>query len=324
MDNLTPLAGQVAVVTGATRGIGRGIALQLGEAGATVYITGRTLKSKGNSKLSLEGTAEEIESRGGKGIPVQCDHSKDEEIKALFDRVKAEQHGRLDILVNNAYSAVERVLGNINQPFWEQEPEIWDDVNNVGLRNHYVCSVYAARLMIPRKRGLIVNISSMGGLNYLFNVAYGVGKAAVDRLAADTAHDLKKYNIASVSLWPASGPVQTELAIDMLDDSKIHVEGVPADMLKHVWCESESTEYSGKCIVALATDPNIMQMTGKVLLTAELGTKYGFKDINGKCPPNMRSISTLLRMGGYIKLASWIPSWLKIPMFIWSAPAYKF
>ncbi len=116
---------------------------------------------------------------------MQCDHEKPEQIKELFDKINKEQNGHLDILVNNAYKGVQTIFGSIRQKFWQSEPQIWDDINNVGLRNHYICTVYAARLMVPRKQGLIVNISSFGGQTYLFNVAYGIGKTAVDRMAID-------------------------------------------------------------------------------------------------------------------------------------------
>uniref|UniRef100_A0A8W8JRX3 Dehydrogenase/reductase SDR family member 1 n=1 Tax=Magallana gigas TaxID=29159 RepID=A0A8W8JRX3_MAGGI len=214
------LSGRVCIVTGASRGIGRGIALQLGEAGATVYITGRKLvDSQGDPTAgTLKATASEVESRGGKCIPVQCDHSKDEEIAALFEKVKTEQNGRLDILVNNAYAAVQAISEYMGKPFWEQPLSMWDTVNNVGLRNHYMCTVYAAKMMVPRKSGLIVNISSAGGLAYLFNVAYGIGKEACDRMAADCAVELRKHNVAHVSIWP--GPVITEHVDDMLKASQ--------------------------------------------------------------------------------------------------------
>ncbi|KAJ8303067.1 hypothetical protein KUTeg_019463, partial [Tegillarca granosa] len=178
------LAGKVCIVTGATRGIGKGIALQLGEAGAT------------------------IENRGGTCIPVQCDHSKDEDIQKLFEKVKKEQNGQLDVLVNNAFAAVNTLAKYMGTPFWEQPWSIWDTMNNVGLRNHYMCAVEAAKLMVPNKRGLIINVSSRGGLRYVFNVCYGVGKEACDRMAADCAVELKEHNVTFVSLWPDA--VKTE------------------------------------------------------------------------------------------------------------------
>jgi len=192
------LAGKVCIVTGASRGIGKGIALQLGQAGATVYITGRTLK-RNPIKLgcSLEEVAEEIEARGGKCVPVQCDHSKDEEIEKFFETVRNKENGRLDVLVNNAYSAVSTIAETRGRTFYEMEPSLWDDINNVGLRNHYYCTVHAARIMVENRSGLIINVSSFGGLRYLFNVPYGVEKEACDRMMTDCGIELKskKHNL---------------------------------------------------------------------------------------------------------------------------------
>ncbi|XP_077865652.1 dehydrogenase/reductase SDR family member 1-like [Saccoglossus kowalevskii] len=190
-----PLLGKVCVVTGASRGIGKGIALQLGEAGATVYITGRTF-TPNDTPLpgSLQETAKQVEERGGTCIPVKCDHTDDKQVEELFDKVKKEQNGRLDLLVNNAYSGVQCLLYFV--------------------RGHYVASVFAARMMVPAKQGLIINISSQGGLMYFFNVAYGVGKAGVDRMARDCAHELREHNVAAVSVHP--GAVKTEMFKDML------------------------------------------------------------------------------------------------------------
>ncbi|XP_071493045.1 uncharacterized protein [Diadema antillarum] len=212
-----PLKGKVCLVTGATRGIGKGIALQLGGAGATVYITGRTLRvNEGSIRGSLEETAKEVAERGGKCIPIQCDHAHETEVEAVFERIKREQNGRLDILVNNAFSAVHAITQVSGTPFWEQPTQMWDEVNNVGLRNHYVCTVHAAKLMVPAKQGLIVNISSIGAIRYHVNVLYGVGKAAVDKMAFDCAHELKEHNVTVVSLWP--GAVRTEYVEDTFTD----------------------------------------------------------------------------------------------------------
>ena len=196
------LTGKVCVVTGASKGIGRGIAVQLGQAGATVYITGRSVDK-------LQECAQEIEKRGGKAVAVAVDHSKDDEVKELFERVKTENDGRLDVLVNNAYAGVDMISRNAGKKFWVEDPiNQWDCINGVGLRNHFICTTYAARMMVERKDGLIVNVSSFGGLRYLFNVCYGIGKAAKDRMAADCAHELKNSNVTMISLWP--GPVKTE------------------------------------------------------------------------------------------------------------------
>merc|ERR1712086_456258 len=204
------LKGQVAIVTGASRGIGRGIAVGLGEQGATVYITART-KAKGELNSagvggksqagSLEEACEQVEAAGGVCIPVQCDSADDGQIAALFARVMEEQ-GRLDVLVNNAFSAVSWLPKHTGKPFWDKGPEAWDTVNNVGLRSHYIASVHAAKAMQKNKSGIIINISSFGGLNYVFDVAYGIGKAAMDRMANDMAIELFTENITMVSLWP--------------------------------------------------------------------------------------------------------------------------
>merc|ERR1719259_961060 len=141
-------------------------------------------------------------------IPLQVDHSNEDQIKTLFEKIKSEK-GQLDVLVNNAYAAVNHIFDNMGKPFWEADPAYsWDIVNNVGLRNHFICSSFAARIMIEKRSGLIVNISSFGGLKYLFNVPYGVGKAALDRMTQDTAGELKKHNVAVIGVWP--GPVKTE------------------------------------------------------------------------------------------------------------------
>ncbi|VDM96262.1 unnamed protein product [Thelazia callipaeda] len=214
------LRGKVALVTGASRGIGRGIALQLGEAGATVYVTGRhpdlSLHASQNTLPTLKATAEDVTARGGKGIAVYVDHSNMSDVEKLFKRIDEETNGHLDILVNNAFSAVPQLADLSGQKFWEVSPELWDEVNNVGLRNNYYCCCYAARIMVRRCAGLIVNISSAGGLVYLFSVPYGVGKTANDRMASDMAIELRRYGITVVSIWP--GPVRTEVSVLFFSD----------------------------------------------------------------------------------------------------------
>ncbi len=214
------LEGKVALVTGATRGIGKGIAIGLGEAGATVYITGRTL-NKSNAGNSISGslteTQQAVEEAGGICIPIQVDHSDDEQIKLLCDRISEEQNGQLDLLVNNVFSGVTALRDAYGEPFWKLEPSLWDAVNDVGLRSHYITSVYAARLMTQRRQGLICTISSWGGMSYIFGVAYGAGKSACDRLAADMAVELKPYNVASISVWP--GIVGTEHISSFAEES---------------------------------------------------------------------------------------------------------
>ncbi|CAK6967880.1 dehydrogenase/reductase SDR family member 1 [Scomber scombrus] len=299
------LSGWVCVVTGASRGIGRGIALQLSEAGATVYITGRQEKT-------LKETAAQVKERGGSCVPVICDSAKDEDIKELFEQIKREQNGRLDILVNNAYAGVQAIFESMGKKFWETDPSMWDTINNTGLRGHYYFSVYASRLMVAQGRGLIVTISSMGGLRYLFNVPYGVGKAACDRLAADMAVELKSRGVASVSLWP--GAVQTELV------SQFVLEDTPQSVnskFRDVFANGETTELSGKCIVNLAKDKSLMSLTGKTILTCDLSRRYGIQDVDGRSVVDYTSLKFLLTQVPYLSwLSVVVPSFLRLPRFV--------
>ncbi|ETN75952.1 oxidoreductase, short chain dehydrogenase/reductase family protein [Necator americanus] len=310
------LAGQIAVVTGASRGIGRGVALQLGEAGATVYITGRKPAQSGaatdNYLPTLEKTAKEITERGGKGIPAYVDHSNMDEVKEFFSKLEQDHNGQLDILVNNAYAAVKTIMETAGKPFYECPPDIWDEVNNVGLRNHYYCSVYASRIMVKNGSGLIVNISSAGGLRYLFNIPYGVGKEALDRMSADMAVELKPKNVCVVSLWP--GAVRTEMVTNMMSSP------AKTNELANVFKDGETIEYPGKAIVAIASDDRRMEKTGRTLITADIGNEYGFLDTDGRKPPNLRSLSYLLSHTGHTQAAQWVPSWVKIPgWFLWAS-----
>ncbi|XP_076824404.1 dehydrogenase/reductase SDR family member 1-like isoform X2 [Clavelina lepadiformis] len=299
------LSGKVCVVTGASRGIGRGIALELVGNGAVCYITGR-------NAASLQLVDDEVKERGypGRIIPVQCDHSKDEDVIDLFERVKSEQTGQLDLLVNNAYAAVELLTNNQKTSFWDLDPvETWDTVNGVGLRNHYICSVYATRMMVPRRSGLIINIGSLGGLTYMTTPTYGIGKAAKDRMAKDCAIELKKFNIAFVALWP--GAVKTEMMVAEMD--KLVKNKTYEWILKN----AESSEYAGRCVVGLMKDPNIMKKSGQIALTTDLADEYNIKDVDGKCPNSMRSIRTMCAGGGAIGLANFLPGWLKLPTWLY-------
>ncbi|XP_022100944.1 dehydrogenase/reductase SDR family member 1-like [Acanthaster planci] len=317
------LKGKVCLVTGASRGIGRGIALQLGEAGATVYITGRTLKPKTDgtpgTQGSLSDTAIEIEARGGKCIPVQCDHSDDEQVEKVFHRIASDQDGRLDLLVNNAYAGVKDILETTGKPFWEVPSSVWDSVNNVGLRGHYIATWHAAKMMAPAKQGLIVNISSAGGLSYLFNVAYGVGKAGCDRMAVDCAVELRKHNVACISLWP--GPVKTEMFQEFMTTDGF--TGLDKG-IQFAFQEGESVEFAGKAIVHLLQDENIMKKSGRIHMTGELADEYGFRDINGASPMNFRRVKTLFQLTGHPWLAAAMPSFLKVPYWMMTLGNSKF
>lgn len=303
------------MVTGASRGVGRGIALQLGEAGATVYITGRqsgSLQLEEKDLPTLEKTAGEITERGGRGIAVFCDHSDKEQIRKLFERIEQETDGQLDVLVNNVFSAIRVVERAAGKAFWELEPETWDAVNDVGLRSNYYSSVYAARMMVKRHSGLIVNISSAGGLRYLFTVAYGVGKAAMDRMAADMAHELFGKGVTVISLWP--GAVKTEVFEKMV---KQGVFDASADKttrsLKKMIETGETPEFVGKAVVALASDPSVSSKTGRTMIAADLGLDYQFRDIDGHQPESMRSLKTIFTHFGYPSIGAHFPTWLRIP-----------
>ncbi|KAI1715198.1 short chain dehydrogenase domain-containing protein [Ditylenchus destructor] len=322
-----PLKGQVALVTGASRGIGRGIAIQLGEAGAKVFITGRrpsaSYSANQTNLPSLEQTVKEITSRGGEAVAIYCDHANSEDVRKLFERVEAECNGNLDILVNNAYSGIPSIINNVGRKFYECEPEFWDDINEVGLRNYYFCAVYAARMMAKNKNGLIVHIGSAGGLQYFFNVPYGVGKAGIDRMAADMAIELKAANVAVVCLWP--GIAKTELTAELLKKDVLHkLTGQSKESMDASMKRGESTEFVGKAVVALAGDKKVMKKSGRILLTADLASEYRFRDANGVMPANIRSVRTALELFGFIRLARWIPAFIKIPKICLHFASYKF
>lgn len=263
------LAGRVAVVTGASRGVGKGCALELGAAGASVYLTGRSV-TEGAAPLpgTVTGTAREIVSAGGRAVAVPCDHRDDAQVEALFARVAAEQ-GRLDVLVNNAFLIPKELTSGL--PFWRCPISNWDDMLDVGTRSAYVASVFAARTMVERRSGLIVNVSSSGAAEYAWHVAYGVGKAALDRLTADTAHELREHGVAVVSLWP--GLVRTE----RVEATRDALPTLDVDA-------AETPRFTGRAVVALASDPEVLRRSGSAFACRELAEEYGFRDVDGRLP----------------------------------------
>lgn len=312
------LKGKVALVTGASRGIGKGLAIGLGEAGALVYITGRSVNqtsSTGSVSGSLLETQSAVEKAGGICIAVTVDHSDDQQIKSLFEQIDREQNGQLDLLVNNAYGGVRSLIAAKGKPFWESDLSLWDDCNQVGLRSHYVASHWATKMMTQRKQGLIVTISSWGGLAPIFGIAYGTGKSACDRLAADMAIELKPFNVASISLWP--GIVGTEqfhqLAEESLEGNESNL-GVTAIADKFNW---ETPLFVGRVIAALYNDPDLMKRTGKVQIAAELAAGYGVVDEYQQCPVSLRSLRFLLAQGlsNLKSKARFIPD-LRVPWWI--------
>jgi NAD(P)-dependent dehydrogenase (short-subunit alcohol dehydrogenase family) len=313
-----PLTGTVALVTGASRGIGRGIAVGLGEAGATVYITGRSLHAGESSDPvggSLEETAAAVEAAGGVCVPVVVDHADDDQVRALFARVAAEQEGRLDVLVNNVYGGVRALRENAGKPFWEADPGIWDACNGVGLRSHYLASVLAAPLMTARGAGLICTISSWGGLAPLFGVAYGVGKSGCDRLAADMAADLRPHGVASIALWP--GIVGTEHIGEFVQERAAAGASDPAMAGMATRYNWETPLFTGRVIAALAADQRLMRRTGKVQIVAELAAAYGLVQEDGTRPVTIRSLRFLLPflLPRLQRAARWIPD-LWIPWWL--------
>jgi NAD(P)-dependent dehydrogenase (short-subunit alcohol dehydrogenase family) len=291
-EQARPLAGKVAVVTGASRGGGRGVAVELGAAGATVYVTGRStreapatsyaglLAQAGRSDLpgSIDETAEEVTRAGGRGIPARCDHTDDGQVHALFARVMREQD-RLDLLVNNAWGAHETFTPKaLNAPFWEQSLDSWGSMFERGVRNHLLSSRAAAPLLVKQKRGLIVTTTFWDRDRYLKgNLFYDLAKAAMNRLAFAVAEELRPHGVASVAVSP--GWMRTEFVMMGHQTDEAHWQERPA------LANTESPRYLGRAVAALAADPRVMERSGRVLLVGELAKQYGFTDIDGRVIP---------------------------------------
>jgi NAD(P)-dependent dehydrogenase (short-subunit alcohol dehydrogenase family) len=250
------LNNMVAVVTGGTKGVGRGVARELARDGATVFVTGRS--------------APHLESIDERTTGIRCDHEQDAQVDAAFRVIEAA--GTINILVNNVWGGYERMIedGDFTwpKPFWEQPLWRWDAMFSAGVRAHYRASQLAARRMIVQRRGLIVNISTWAAQKRIANVAYGVSKAATDKMTADMATELRPYGVTVVSLYP--GLVRTEKVMEAAQ-----------------WLDltnSESPEFTGRAVAALAADPDVLRHTGKILVVAALANDYGFTDIDGKTP----------------------------------------
>jgi NAD(P)-dependent dehydrogenase (short-subunit alcohol dehydrogenase family) len=276
---MTSLTGKVAVVTGASRGIGKGIAVILGAEGATVYVTGRTLDQGACSLPGTVGeTAEEVGRRGGVGVPVPVDHADDGQVAALFEQIEGEQ-GRLDILVNNAFALPEDLTEPT--PFWEEPLSRWQMVD-VGVRSNYTAARHAAKIMVSQESGLIVAISGYAAATYTYGVVFGMCKSAVDRMARDMAVELQPYRVASLSLW--QGLTFTERAEHNLRLNPAMTKQTVTDPA--VGC---SPEFPGKVIAALASDRDVMKRSGGTFIAAELAQDYGITDIDGKVIPSLRA-----------------------------------
>jgi NAD(P)-dependent dehydrogenase (short-subunit alcohol dehydrogenase family) len=282
------LEGKVAVVTGASRGAGRGIALELGAAGATVYVTGRSTRETPAStygrllelsKLSqlpgtIEDTAAEVTALGGTGLAVRCDHTRDDETAALFRRVHEEQ-GRLDLLVNNAWGGHESFDGVFDAPFWESPLDHWDSMFDRGVRNHLLASRHAAPLMIRQKSGLIVATTFWDHDRFLRGMLlYDLAKSAINRLAFGVAEELRPHGVASLAVSP--GWMRTEFVLAAHGVDEDHWTEKPA------LTRTESPRYLGRAVAALAADPNVLRKSGAVHLVADLAREYGFTDVDGR------------------------------------------
>lgn len=282
----------VAVVTGASRGAGRGIAVELGAAGATVYVTGRSTRAAPADRYgrlmalstlerlpgSIDETAEEVTRAGGRGIAVRCDHTVESEVAALFERVQREQQGRLDVLVNNAWGGHETFDGVFQAPFWERPMAHWDAMFDRGVRNHLLAGRLAAPMLIARRGGLIVTTTFWDRDRYMQgNLFYDLAKASMTRLAFAMAQELKPHGVASVALSP--GWMRTEFVLAGHRTDEDHWQERPA------LARTESPRYLGRAVAALAADPRVLQRTGAVLRVGDLAREYGFTDIDGRQVP---------------------------------------
>ena len=269
---MLPLEGRVALVTGASRGIGKGVAQALGTYGTTVYVTGRTTSAE-DATVPLPGsiaeTANLVTASGGTGLAVRCDHGNDEQVKAVFDRVKSEQK-RLDILVNNAWAGYQSWQGGPKTgrrtPFWKTKPALWDTMFDVGVRSNYIAGIFAAEIMVSQGSGLIANISAgQKESSYIENVPYSISKAAVNQMAIFMAKELGAHGVSSVSLLP--GIVATEMVVARKNWQKIRKSG-----------KAESPQFVGHCIAALAQDSKIAEKSSQVFYTSELAEEYDIED----------------------------------------------
>jgi dehydrogenase/reductase SDR family member 1 len=260
------LSGKIAVVTGASRGIGKGIAIALGERGCTVYVTGRTT---GPGERTIDTTARQVTEAGGKGIAIQCDHGDDADIAALFERIGRETD-HIDFLINNVYKIPDPPAWGGG--FWDHPIQIWDDQVGIGLRAHYVASWHAAKLLFAAGPGAaMLNVSSPGGQSYHFSSSYGAGKAGLDRLTADMAIELKPKGVAAVVLYP--GSVATEFIQDAAKYREMDLS------------TSQTPLLVGRAAARLLTAPDLMERTGSIQWVEDLIEEFDLVDEHGRKPP---------------------------------------
>jgi NAD(P)-dependent dehydrogenase (short-subunit alcohol dehydrogenase family) len=273
------LKGKIAIVTGATRGAGRGIACMLGELGATVYCTGRSVRGNpatGNRPETIEETAEMVNAYGGVGIPVQVDHTVVEQVKTLIERVKLEQ-GRLDVLVNDVWGGDELAE---SKPFWEHSLQKGLLMQQRAIHSHLITSHYAVPLMIEQKQGLVIEVTDGDNFSYRGNLFYDLAKISVIRLAYAMAQELRSHNITALALTP--GFLRSEAMLDHFGVTEENWQDA-AKQDPH-FIASETPFYIGRAVAALASDSNVFKKSGCVLSTWNLAPEYGFTDIDGRQP----------------------------------------
>jgi NAD(P)-dependent dehydrogenase (short-subunit alcohol dehydrogenase family) len=285
-----PLQDLIAIVTGASRGAGRGIALELGAAGATVYVTGRSTRGAPGTGYerflgllgmatppgTIEETAEEVTRLGGHGIAVRCDHTDESQVADLCRRVAAEQEGRLDLLVNNAWGG-HQDPAHIVKPFWELPTTFWDGMFHSGVRNHVLAAKHAAPLMVARRKGLIVTVTFWDRDRYTGHFYYDLAKATMTRLSFGLAQDLRPHGVAAVAVSP--GWMRTEFVLAGHRTDEEHWRQVPA------LAGTESPRYVGRAVAALAGDPRVIEKSGRVFRVGDLAAEYRFTDVDGRRVP---------------------------------------
>jgi NAD(P)-dependent dehydrogenase (short-subunit alcohol dehydrogenase family) len=286
------LRDRIVIVTGASRGAGRGVAVELGAAGATVYVTGRSTRREPPPRYegflertglpampgTIDDTAEEVTAAGGRGIPVRCDHGDPAQVKALLARVERE-HGRVDVLVNNAWGGHESFsVASLDAPFWEQPLEHWESMFDHGVRNHLVTCHAAAPLFVRQQRGLVVTTTFWDRGRYLKgNLFYDLAKATMSRLAFAVAEELRPHGVTSLAVSP--GWMRTELVLSAFQADERTWREHPG------LARTESPRYLGRAIAALAADPEVARKSGTVQLAGELAREYGFTDVDGRVVP---------------------------------------
>ncbi|GAB3753825.1 SDR family oxidoreductase [Microlunatus parietis] len=291
------LSGQVALVTGATRGAGRGIAVELGAAGATVYCTGRSSRgtpSPMGRPETIEETADLVTAAGGTGIAVRVDHTRLEEVADLFDRIDQEQDGRLDVLVNDIWGG-DPLLGPFGSPFWEQDLPTGLEILHNAVDTHIIASWHAAPRMVARGRGLMVEITDGQPENYHDHLFYDLPKKTAMRLALAYAAELGPHGITGVAISP--GWLRSEAMLERHGVTEDNWQDWYWDDQDHRparWLASQTPRYTGRGVVALAADPDPSRWNGRAVKTEDLAGAYGFTDLNGTQPGHGRLAWDLL------------------------------